>query len=90
MSRGGVRINAGRKAGTPNRMTAEIKEVFFDFLLKNIVDIQKRYDALDDRDKIYFIEKLLKYFLPTHLEKNVDSTEETVVVFRREETPIQP
>ena len=89
MSRGGVRINAGRKAGIPNRMTAEIKEILSGFLLKNIGDIQKRYDALDDRDKIYFIEKLLKYFLPTHLENNVDLTEKTVVVFRREETPIR-
>lgn len=85
MSRkGGVRINAGRKAGTPNKLTGEIKEILSAFLVKNIGDIQKRYDALDDRDKIYFIEKLLKYFLPTHLDSKVDLTEKQVVVFRRE------
>lgn len=86
---GGKRINAGRKAGIPSKVTTEIKQTVLQFLHKNIGQIQKSFDTLEPREQLYFLEKLLKYYLPTHLDSKVNLTEETVVVFRREETPIR-
>ena len=80
---GGKRINAGRKAGIPNEITTEIKQTVLQFLHKNIGQLQKSFDKLEPKEQMYFLEKLLKYCLPTHLATNVDLTEKTVVTFKR-------
>ena len=85
MNKGGKRINAGRKAGIPNELTTEIKEILLQFLSKNIGQLQKSFDKLEPKEQIYFLEKLLKYYLPTHLATNVDLTEKMVVTFTRAE-----
>ena len=82
---GGKRINAGRKVGIPNEVTTEIKETVLQFLLKNIGKLQKSFDTLDPKEQIYFIEKLLKYYLPTQLATNVDFSEKQVVIFKRKD-----
>lgn len=75
----------GRMAGSLNKSTVEIKEIMTTFLSKNIGQLQKSYDTLEPKEKIYFIEKLLKYYLPTHINTNVDLSEKQVVVFRRKD-----
>ena len=87
---GGKRINAGRKAGISNEVTTEIKQIVLQFLHKNIGKLQKSFDTLEPKEQIYFIEKLLKYYLPTQLATNVDLTEKQVVVFKFKDSKPPP
>jgi len=54
----------GRKAGTPNKTTAEIKEMINQFISGNLDDLQKNYDLLDPKDKLQFFRDLLKFVIP--------------------------
>ena len=70
------RINrTGRKAGTPNKSTNELRLLVQDFIEHNWHTLQKSFDKLEDKDKLNFIEKLLKHTLPaplTELERLTD------------------
>ena len=55
----------GRKSGTPNKNTQELRTSISNFLSKNWKSVQKDFDTLDAKDKLIFIEKILKYSLPT-------------------------
>lgn len=54
----------GRKAGTPNKATKELREQVSAFLSKNWSQVQKEFSKLEPKDKLLFIEKLLKYAVP--------------------------
>ena len=75
--KGDARINRkGRKAGTPNKSTNELRMLVQDFIEHNWHTLQKSFDKLDDKDKLNFIEKLLKHTLPaplTELERMTDA-----------------
>ena len=63
--KGDKRINrAGRPKGTPNRTTEQIRGMIEDFISKNLKDIQKEYDKLEGKDKLVFLERLLKHAIP--------------------------
>ena len=54
----------GRERGTPNKLTKELRHAINDFLNNNIEEIQKNFDLLEPKDKLYFYEKILSYTLP--------------------------
>lgn len=54
----------GRPKGSPNKTTIEVKEFISKFLTANLENIQTDFDNLDSKERIYFIEKLLKYVIP--------------------------
>jgi len=54
----------GRTIGTPNRVTSDLRTSINDFLGNNIDTLQENFDKLEPKDKIYFIERLLKYSIP--------------------------
>jgi hypothetical protein len=54
----------GRSVGTPNKVTSDIRTSINDFLNNNINTLQENFDKLEPKDKIYFIERLLKYSIP--------------------------
>lgn len=56
---------AGRKAGTPNKSTSDLRITVQYFLEKNMTSLQENFDMLEPRDKLLFVEKMLKYTLPT-------------------------
>lgn len=56
---------AGRPKGSPNRTTAEIKELINQFISGNLDDLQTNYDALEPEKKLQFFRDLLKYVIPT-------------------------
>lgn len=58
----------GRQKGTPNKTTAEIKEMIAQFVGNNLEDIQKNYDQLEPEKKLHFFEKVLKFVLPQQKE----------------------
>ncbi len=62
------RINtSGRKAGTPNRSTNQLRMLVQNFIEENWCTLQQSFDALEDKDKLNFIDKLLKHTLPAPL-----------------------
>lgn len=55
----------GRKAGTPNKVTADLRQWITTFIDDNREQIQKDWAQLEPKDRIQLFEKLLKYALPT-------------------------
>lgn len=59
------RINkAGRKAGTPNKTTEQLRGVFQSFLEANLDKLQTDFDQLEPKDRLSFIERVAKMILP--------------------------
>ena len=56
--------SGGRCSGTPNKITRDLKETINDFLNNNIESLQDNFNQLDAKDKINFIERLLRYSIP--------------------------
>ncbi len=54
----------GRKAGTPNKVTRNMRTQVSNFLTKNWYKVQKDFNKLEARDRLIFMEKLLKYTTP--------------------------
>ena len=55
----------GRKVGTANKATTDLRQWISNFIDDNRPQIQKDWQALDPKDRIVLFEKLLKYALPT-------------------------
>lgn len=64
----------GRPKGTPNKVTAELRQKITDFVGANLKDIQKQYNELDANQKLSFLEKLLSYALPKLQSVQMDVT----------------
>ena len=66
--------NPGRPKGTPNKSTKEIKDLLNSFISDNLEDLQQQYNELDARDKLQFLERVLKYVLPQQreIQQNID------------------
>ena len=58
---------AGRKKGSPNRTTDEIRTMLQDFISDNLETLQADFEALEPKDRLTFIERLFKYILPAPL-----------------------
>lgn len=54
----------GRPKGTPNRITAELRDWISSFIHNNKEKIQEDFDSLPAKDRVVLFEKLLKYALP--------------------------
>lgn len=54
----------GRKAGTPNKTTKNLREFVNDFLNDNREMLQKDFKSLDAKDRVLMFEKFLSFALP--------------------------
>ncbi len=54
----------GRVAGTPNKVTGDLRQSIQAFLDANWCKVQKEFDQLEAKDKLQFIDKMLAYSLP--------------------------
>ena len=54
----------GRKKGTPNKMTKELRSSLKDVLFHEIEEIEDRLDLLDPKDRLELLIKLMPYALP--------------------------
>ena len=54
----------GRKPGTPNRTTANLRELLDSFLADNFEEVCREFAALEGKDKIAVYVKLLEFGLP--------------------------
>ena len=61
----------GRKAGTPNKTTANLRGWVKDFLTNNVEQIERDFKKLNPRDRVFLFEKLLKYTVPQLAATNV-------------------
>ena len=55
----------GRPKGTPNKITAELRDWISNFIDSNREQIQQDWETLEPKDRVVLFEKLLKYALPT-------------------------
>ncbi|MFZ4740073.1 MAG: hypothetical protein ACOYLE_02795 [Bacteroidales bacterium] len=77
--------SGGRKKGTPNKNTKEIKEAINLIISNNIETLQTDIDSLEPKDRLQFIEKLLKYCIPVMQKNEMDINSEiqpTTIIFR--------
>ena len=65
MAKGKTNNPHGRPKGVPNKVTGDLRQSIQSFLDANWCNVQKEFDQLESRDKLLFIDKLLKYALPT-------------------------
>jgi len=54
----------GRVAGTPNRLTSELRSVLKDMLFNELQSLPDRLDKLPDKDRIEIILKLMPFVCP--------------------------
>lgn len=54
----------GRQKGTPNRMTKELRTVLKDLLYEELEKLKEHLGALNPKDRIELIIKLMPYVLP--------------------------
>ena len=55
----------GRPQGSPNKITANLRQKIQDILENNWHTVEKDIKKLEPKDRLFFIEKLLKYAVPT-------------------------
>jgi len=54
----------GRPKGSPNKITAELRDWVSQFIADNKEQIQQDFESLEPKERIMIFEKLLKYALP--------------------------
>ena len=54
----------GRQKGTPNRITKELRSLLKDVMYDEIGALQERLDALNQKERVELLIKLMPYALP--------------------------
>ena len=54
----------GREKGTPNRITKELRSLLKDIMYDEIGALQERLDALNPKERVELLIKLMPYALP--------------------------
>ena len=54
----------GRKGGTPNKTTKNLRQFIHDFLNTNREKLQSDFETLDAKDRLILFEKFLSFALP--------------------------
>lgn len=67
----------GRPKGTPNKVTGDLRRAIADLLEGNWSRVQADLDALEPKDRLSFMEKLLSYSLPKLTSTTLDAKVET-------------
>lgn len=60
----GTPKTGGRKKGTPNRTTKVLRQWLTNFVRKNRRTMQSDLDALEPKDRLIILEKLMGYVIP--------------------------
>ena len=77
--RGGKRENSGRKKGTPNRTTEEMRELIKGVLEKNILKIHQDLEQMKPEQRVKAIIDLSKFVIPTLKATELSSDKEKTV-----------
>ena len=57
----------GRRRGTPNKSTEELRELLKNFFELNFETLQSDFDKLEAKDRLFFMERLIRHILPNPL-----------------------
>jgi len=57
----------GRPKGKPNKSTEELREIVQAFIENNLENLQVNFDLLEPKEKLMFLDKMLKMVLPQPL-----------------------
>lgn len=70
----------GRRAGTPNKATAAIKEVLADIVSTELETIKETLANLPPQERIQALIKLLPYVVPKQVELNGQGLQNDIVI----------
>lgn len=68
------RKTGGRKAGIPNKTTAEMRKILQSFLSRKFSELDNIFNELEPKDKVNAIIKMLPYLLPKQTETSFKNT----------------
>jgi len=74
--KGTVNNPNGRPKGTPNKSTDELRTLLQNFIDDNMETLQADFDKLEPKDRLNFIDRLLKHVLPAPLQELERLTDE--------------
>ena len=57
-------MEGGRKKGTPNKLTKEIRTVVKEILYYELENIEEHFDKLEPKERIELIIKMMPFVLP--------------------------
>ena len=63
----------GRKKGTPNAITADLRKSITDLVQKNLKTIEADFNKLDPEKRLVVLERYLKYCLPPLQSLNIQA-----------------
>lgn len=69
LQKGNTNNPNGRPKGKANRTTDELRSLLQNFIDANIETLQNDFDQLEVKDRLTFIERLLKHVLPAPLQE---------------------
>ncbi len=72
----GTPKTGGRKKGTPNKTTADLKQWVFDFINGNLDTFIENFKQLDQKEQFNIMLKLLPYVLPKQTENKISMDEQ--------------
>jgi len=64
MNKGKTNNPNGRPAGTPNRITADLREYLKQLLSDNLDQFSEDFEQLEPKDRLIIMERFLSYILP--------------------------
>ena len=57
--------SGGRKAGTPNKKTQLVRDMFIDLMSAEMPDMRKRLDEIEKPEhRMYAVQRMLAYVIP--------------------------
>jgi hypothetical protein len=71
--------NTGRKAGTPNKTTTEIKEAFQMLLEDNLPTLQRDISSLEPKERVKFMLDLASFIIPKMKSVDLKSIDTEVI-----------
>lgn len=78
----GTPKTGGRKKGTPNKTTAQIKELVVQLVGDNIEEFKNEFKTLETPEKISIIKNLLPYVIPRQTETKHTIDEQSVAAVK--------
>ncbi len=67
----------GRQAGTPNRLTKELRTILKNILYQELEGLPARFNKLEPKDRLELLIKLLPYTIPKIQDVDYEADEPT-------------
>jgi len=77
------RKTGGRKAGTPNKLTREMREVLKSILEKEIEKLPELLASLKPERRAEIICRLLPFVLPQKMETEITGAKDIIIEFKK-------